>query len=91
MAADWYLPPALIKTCDFIFLFLKGIDFILRKEKAIKLKSEESAPAWWKKTGHCWLAGRFGWDERWIMGWNLRDWAGYHLWQFQSAINHIHL
>lgn len=40
MAADWYLPLALIKTCDFC---LKGIDRSLKKEKAIKLKSEEGA------------------------------------------------
>lgn len=40
MAADWYLPLALIKTCDFC---LKGIDRGLKKEKAIKPKSEEGA------------------------------------------------
>lgn len=41
MAADWYLPLALIKACDFC---LKGIDRSLKKEKAIKLKSEREPP-----------------------------------------------
>lgn len=55
MAADWYLPPALIKTCDFFF-FLKGIDRNLKKEKAIKLKSEDRE---WQATAD-WL---FALDE----------------------------
>lgn len=54
MAPDWYLPPALIKKCDFC---LKGINCTLKKEQAVTLKSE--APEW-RQTEQ--LSGK---DERW--------------------------
>lgn len=40
MAPDWYLPLILINKCDFC---LKGIDCSLKKDGAIKVKSEERA------------------------------------------------